>query len=58
MGTFITYSATDIGSVREKNQDSIGIIVNTHPKLSAALGIVCDGVGGLQEGIIKSQRKR
>lgn len=50
MGTFITYSATDIGSVREKNQDSIGIIVNTHPKLSAALGIVCDGVGGLQEG--------
>lgn len=50
MGTFITYSATDIGSVREKNQDSIGIIVNTHPMLSAALGIVCDGVGGLQEG--------
>lgn len=50
MGTFITYSATDVGTVKETNQDSVGIIVNAHPDLDAALGIVCDGVGGLQEG--------
>lgn len=50
MGKFLTYSATDIGTVREKNQDCIGIIVNTHPMLNAALGVICDGVGGLKEG--------
>lgn len=50
MGAFITYSATDVGTVKSMNQDSIGVIVNTHPNLNAALGVVCDGVGGLQEG--------
>lgn len=50
MTNYVTYSATDIGTVREKNQDTIGILINTHPDINAALGIVCDGVGGLQEG--------
>lgn len=50
MTHYITYSATDIGTVREKNQDTIGVMVNTHPEINAALGVVCDGVGGLQEG--------
>lgn len=50
MGKFITYSATDIGIEKAVNQDCVGIIVNTHPQLTAALGIICDGVGGLQDG--------
>lgn len=50
MANYITYSATDIGTVREKNQDTIGVLVNIHQDINAALGIVCDGVGGLQEG--------
>ena len=50
MTNYVTYSATDIGTVRDKNQDTIGVLVNTHPDINAALGVVCDGVGGLQEG--------
>lgn len=50
MSNYVTYSATDIGTVREKNQDTIGVLINTHPDVDAALGVVCDGVGGLKEG--------
>lgn len=55
MGTFYTYSATDIGTTRAKNQDTIGVAVNVHPDLNAALAIICDGVGGLTDGEYASQ---
>lgn len=47
---YLTYSATDIGTTRTNNQDTVGILVNTHSELNAAMGVVCDGVGGLKEG--------
>lgn len=55
MGIFYTYSATDIGTTRNKNQDTIGVAVNVHPDLNAALAVICDGVGGLTDGEYASQ---
>lgn len=55
MGNYITYAASDIGNVRSENQDTIGVLVNVHPQLSAVMGVVCDGVGGLTSGKYASE---
>ncbi len=55
MQTYITYSASDIGSVRTENQDTIGVLYNMHPDYSALLAVACDGVGGLDAGKYASE---
>lgn len=45
------YAITDIGKLRKTNQDRVLVCANEN----SILGIVCDGVGGAQDGDVASQ---
>lgn len=45
------YANTDIGKMREKNQDQAAVLVNNKDQI---LGLVCDGMGGHKAGEIAS----
>lgn len=51
---FIIAADTDIGNIRETNQDSIACLVGKTSKYSFAFGVVCDGMGGLAKGELAS----
>ena len=53
--SFITGFATDIGTVKNVNQDSCYIGTKTARDQKACLMVMCDGVGGLSEGEIASR---
>lgn len=51
---FITGAATDIGTTKTVNQDSLAIRVGQCKGKTVAMAILCDGMGGLQKGEIAS----
>lgn len=48
-------SATNIGSTRDVNQDAIFVKNLEKKKQNFAIGVVCDGVGGLEHGELASE---
>ncbi len=52
---FIAAYNTDVGIRKETNQDSLAIKIINTPSGMAALGIVCDGMGGLSKGELASK---
>ena len=48
------YALTDIGKIREKNQDQAATAINLKDQV---LGVVCDGMGGHKAGEIASHVK-
>ncbi len=51
---YIVSASTDIGNVKKTNQDSVAVKGITVEGKKCVLGILCDGVGGLQKGEIAS----
>ena len=51
---FIAGAATDVGTTKSVNQDSLSIRVGQCKGKKIALAILCDGMGGLQKGEIAS----
>ena len=51
---FIIAADTDIGIVRQTNQDSVSVLVADTGSGPVALGIMCDGMGGLAKGELAS----
>lgn len=51
---YIVSASTDIGIVKKTNQDSVAVKGITVEGKKCVLGILCDGVGGLQKGEIAS----
>lgn len=52
---FIIAAETDIGLVKETNQDSLSVKVINSPIGRMAFGIMCDGMGGLEDGEVASK---
>lgn len=46
---------TDVGTVKKVNQDSLSLKVVNSPHGKIAFGIVCDGMGGLEDGELASK---
>lgn len=51
---FMIAADTDIGVVRNTNQDSIACLVGQTNNSAYAFGVVCDGMGGLAKGELAS----
>lgn len=51
---YIASASTDVGIVKKTNQDSVAVKGITVDGKKCVLGILCDGVGGLQMGEIAS----
>ena len=51
---FYAAAETDIGVVKQQNEDSICFLLADTPAGQAALAVVCDGMGGLQHGEVAS----
>ena len=51
---YIIAADTDIGNVRETNQDSVAALVADTGSGPVAFGVVCDGMGGLAKGELAS----
>ncbi len=51
---FLVMADTDIGNTRKTNQDSVSVIVADTSIGPVALGIMCDGMGGLAKGEMAS----
>lgn len=51
---FLVAADTDIGNTRKTNQDSVSIMVADTSIGPVALGIMCDGMGGLAKGEMAS----
>lgn len=51
---FIGAGYSDVGNIKEINQDSMMIKISRFPGGQAACGIVCDGMGGLKSGEVAS----
>lgn len=51
---FLTGSCTDIGTVREVNQDAVCIMQAQTCKGNVCMVIICDGMGGLSKGELAS----
>ncbi len=52
---FVTAHYTDVGRVKETNQDSFALKVVGTPKGNAAFCVICDGMGGLAKGELASK---
>ena len=46
---------TDVGSVKEINQDSLSVKVVNSPRGKIVFALVCDGMGGLEQGELASK---
>jgi serine/threonine protein phosphatase PrpC len=46
---------TDVGNVKEINQDSLSVKVVNSPKGKIVFAVVCDGMGGLEHGEVASR---
>lgn len=46
---------TDVGNVKEVNQDSLSVKVVNSPRGKIAFALVCDGMGGLEQGELASK---
>ncbi len=51
---FMIAAHTDVGIVKKTNQDSVSITVINTPQGRMAMGILCDGMGGLAQGEVAS----
>ncbi len=51
---FIISAYTDVGIVKDTNQDSLSVMVVNTPQGRMAIGILCDGMGGLAKGEVAS----
>lgn len=54
MDIFASYY-TDVGNVKEINQDSLSVKVVNSPRGKIVFAIVCDGMGGLEQGELASK---
>lgn len=54
MDIFASYY-TDVGTVKEINQDSLSVKVVNSPRGKIVFAIVCDGMGGLEHGELASK---
>ena len=45
---------TDVGIVKKVNQDSLTVKVANTPYGETAIAVICDGMGGLEQGEIAS----
>lgn len=54
MDIFASYY-TDVGNVKEINQDSLSVKVVNSPRGKIVFAIICDGMGGLQQGELASK---
>ena len=51
---YIVSAATDIGTTKATNQDSLSVRVLQTPQGKMAFAVLCDGMGGLQKGEVAS----
>ena len=51
---FIISAHTDVGIVKETNQDSLSVMVLNTPQGRMAFAVLCDGMGGLAKGEVAS----
>ncbi len=51
---FMVSAHTDVGIVKETNQDSMSVMVVNTPQGRMAMGVLCDGMGGLAKGEVAS----
>lgn len=51
---FIISATTDIGLVKETNQDSLSVKVLSTPQGKMVFAVLCDGMGGLSKGEVAS----
>ncbi len=51
---YLAQAKTDIGTVKQVNQDSLTVKVVDTPLGEAALAVICDGMGGLAKGELAS----
>lgn len=51
---FIISANTDVGIVKQTNQDSLSVMVLRTPQGKMCFGILCDGMGGLDKGEVAS----
>lgn len=54
MDIFASYY-TDVGNVKEINQDSLSVKIVNSPRGKIIFAIVCDGMGGLEQGELASK---
>lgn len=51
---FIISANTDVGLTKNTNQDSLSVMALDTPRGKMAFGILCDGMGGLEQGELAS----
>lgn len=51
---FIIAASTDVGNVKESNQDSLSVKILDTPQGKMVFAILCDGMGGLEKGELAS----
>lgn len=51
---FVAAADTDVGTVKETNQDSVCVKIAETPHGQIAMAVVGDGMGGLQKGELAS----
>ena len=51
---FMISAYTDVGIVKETNQDSLSVMILNTPQGRMAFAVLCDGMGGLAKGEVAS----
>lgn len=51
---YIAAAKTDIGLIKQVNQDSLTVKIAKTPTGDIVLGVICDGMGGLKQGEVAS----